>query len=432
MVANIYDKKVIADEINHRSADGFFEGKDIIIFGCTIFAKDIKDSLEENGIDFYAFIDNNPQKVGTSCMGKMIYSPEELFAENRKTFLVIIASKYHCEMRKQLVELGMDNSQIIDISVRESNTFVGDSEETLNVQITDAERGIQIIQEIQNKYSNIEKAFLCPYPGTGDIYMACGYLPEYLRSRNIQRYVLIVIGKNCEKVARLFEVQNIEVISEDESRLLLESWEFYGTQIVNLKPLLHWGWRTKKYLFPNNHPQITFSKMFKYDVFELSESAVFSHPHFSDDVVYAESLFERIGLKKGKTIILAPYANSYVSNIPQSEWEDLVKCYEERGFTVCTNCFGINEKPINGTKAIQFPYEKAKCILEYAGYFIGIRSGLCDIISSVKCQVIIIYEGGFNASSITYFGLKNMGLKMDAIEYIYKDTTLSELIGDII
>ena len=49
------------------------------------------------------------------------------------------------------------------------------------------------------------------------------------------------------------------------------------------------------------------------------------------------------------------------------------------GVTVCTNCAG-REKPIKGAKSFPFPLEKAEAVLDYAGYFLGLRSGFCDLI----------------------------------------------------
>ena len=40
---------------------------------------------------------------------------------------------------------------------------------------------------------------------------------------------------------------------------------------------------------------------------------------------------------------------------------------------------------------MEFPLEIANSVVEYAGYFIGLRSGLCDVISNSKSKKIIIY-----------------------------------------
>jgi len=63
---------------------------------------------------------------------------------------------------------------------------------------------------------------------------------------------------------------------------------------------------------------------------------------------------------------------------------------------------------------------EAISIVEAAGIFIGLRSGLCDVISSAKAEKIIIYpdrvyQGG---KYIDFYSLKNMGLSEEAEERI--------------
>lgn len=63
-----------------------------------------------------------------------------------------------------------------------------------------------------------------------------------------------------------------------------------------------------------------------------------------------------------------------------------------------TNCAGKHEKPIKGSKAIQIPLDQAAVFVEWFGYFISVRAGLCDIVSRADCRKIILYP-----KYITYF-----------------------------
>lgn len=430
MIANIDDTNRIRNSLLDNKER--LSEKRIVIFGCTIYARQICENLQAMNLSVSAFIDNNPLKVGKKCMGLDIFSPNELLRENTELYIAVIASKYHQEMIGQLMQLGFENDQIVDIPVSESVSECDDSIEDFDSKLRDVVEGQMVYKRYCKMYPEAQVFFLCPYPGTGDIYMACGFLPEYLKKNGIGKYVLLVIGKNCCRVAELFGIQNIESITKEDSDKLLKAWEFCGNELVNIKPLLHWGWRTKRYLFSNNHQDITFAEMFKYDVMELDETVQFKPPIFEDDEEYTERLFTELGLKKNKTVILAPYASSFVSDIPTKEWENLAERLKKSGYTVCTNCYGKKEHPIEGTKAIGFPYDKAKSVLENAGTFIGIRSGLCDVISSIGCKQIILYENGFNASSIEYFGLKNMGINREALEFVYDGTDLIELLRKVL
>ena len=67
-------------------------------------------------------------------------------------------------------------------------------------------------------------------------------------------------------------------------------------------------------------------------------------------------------------------------------------------------------------------------LLEYAGYFIGLRSGFCDIVSSAKCRKVVIYPAktaradySEHRTEIEFCGLKRMHLVEE------EDDTLTEI-----
>ena len=63
-------------------------------------------------------------------------------------------------------------------------------------------------------------------------------------------------------------------------------------------------------------------------------------------------------------------------------WEALARKLNENGFTVCTNVNDY-EKEIAGTKKVFIEYSDLELFAQKAGFFIGIRNGLCDLISNV-------------------------------------------------
>lgn len=132
-------------------------------------------------------------------------------------------------------------------------------------------------------------------------------------------------------------------------------------------------------------------------------------------------------------MILAPYAGSFVSEIPIGFWEKLALRLREQGYSVCTNCAADKEVPVRGTIPVTFPYSWAVDFVDFAGVFVALRSGLCDIVSSSNAKMVILYEDGFNASSLEYFGLVNMGIgeSNHISEIIYKGND-EIIIGDIL
>ena len=193
--------------------------------------------------------------------------------------------------------------------------------------------------------------------------------------------------------------------------------------------MLFWGWDTKHYYrIYRNHKELSFSDYFKYDVMGLEEETEFRHPMLHQDEECVNKIFSQKNLKQGKTIIIAPYAGSFKSALTIKNWEDIATKLKKKGYDVCTNCFG-REEPIPGTETIQFSYEQAVDVLNGAGGFIGIRSGLCDVVSNSKCKMLIIYESNYLASDYEYFSLKKMGLNNNVIEIEFE--TNDKLIREI-
>ena len=88
-------------------------------------------------------------------------------------------------------------------------------------------------------------------------------------------------------------------------------------------------------------------------------------------------------------MIFSPYAKS-VSNIPEIFWKDRISEYQDRGYTLFTNVSG-DEEPLPGTVALSAPLDEMQSVVEQAGTFIGIRSGLCDVIRYAKADLTAVY-----------------------------------------
>lgn len=79
----------------------------IIFFGAGVYAKKYKALLEYLYMDFDYFTDNDPLKWGTELYGKLIIPPSELnYFQKCK---IIISSTHEIAIRKQLLDMGIDN-----------------------------------------------------------------------------------------------------------------------------------------------------------------------------------------------------------------------------------------------------------------------------------------------------------------------------------
>lgn len=427
MLASESDKNIIEQTLDESVKENRLCGKRIAIFGCTLYARDIRDSLLNRGVSVDAFIDNNPDKVGRKCLGLPVFLPGDYLAPYDGNVVVVICSKYCHEMKMQVREFGYGEDNILNISIQECLSNTGSREREFEQARTLVEEGYEIYSSFVKDQEESFQVFVCPYPGTGDIYMACSLLETYLHREKINNYLVVVIGNSCVKVAKLFGIENIRNVTNEEMAKLLKAWEFLGTEKMRVKPLLYWGWRTKRYLYADKYKRITFNEMFQYDVFGFPHLMKGKEIQRNRDSQYAEKLFKELGLKKGKTVILAPYAGSFVSEMRMQEWEAVAENLREMGYSVCTNSSGPSEPVIKGTVSVFFPYDEAINVLEYAGGIIALRSGLCDIISQAKCKKVVLYENGFNAARYDFFSLKKMGLTKHVNELVYSDQIVSEI-----
>jgi hypothetical protein len=114
-------------------------------------------------------------------------------------------------------------------------------------------------------------------------------------------------------------------------------------------------------------------------------------------------------------------------------WGALAAELTGKGYDVCTSGFGPEEPAIAGTPLLQFSFSEAVQFVESAGFFVGLRSGQCDAISSAKAVKVILHERGpwFKTSLFGMFSLNAMGLCDDAIEFEFSSAEMTAILGDV-
>ena len=293
----------------------------------------------------------------------------------------------------------------------------------------------KLYSNILQKYGDYVKIVVCPYAGTGDVYLASACMDEYLKQKKVDDYVFVVIGNSNVKVAKLFQLENIIKFSQYEMDQLMLFLSFRGIDEERVliahpdPPCLYTGMMDMM----RNFNELNFTDIFTKGVFGIDNNKL-EKPTFTAISKISEKLIKKYDLPKGKTVLLAPYSYT-LAGIPEWVWRKLVKTMTEHGYTVCTNCGSDSEKEIEGSHRVFLPYSELGYFLEYAGNFVGIRSGFCDIISSIDCKKIIIYQPYLfwgPAGNIDYFSLKNMGLDDSAIEIEYEGIEFLKLIDDIV
>lgn len=248
---------------------------------------------------------------------------------------------------------------------------------------------------------------------TGDTYIQFLLLDSYLREKNIKNYAIAGDSDGLLPLSRIFYFSNVVIVP------FLEYIE-------------------KVYLFVSGEKMNVFFPFCRTDNFYINPSRVgmtekfnfmYIYKHFSfqlkgKNIVYRNPRFEKVnegvrfkwenqGIVKGRTVLIAPDANS-VTRLPIWFWNGIIKELQGLGYTVFLNCSYFT---FFRASNLFIPYESCVPMLEYAGNFIGVRSGFCDIISSAKCNKVILYPKIQNSidyskhrSEIEFSGLEVMGL----------------------
>ncbi len=396
----------------HRK--GFFNHRKIFLFGVSENTRQIIRILRTCSLEPSGVLDNDKIKHGTYCSGILVEPVEHLADGKKQENLYIVCSLYWKEMTAQLRALGIHKKNILMLY----------QEETLLECIRHAKRGRKIYQDLTSGYGNLP-VFLCPYTGTGDVYLIGTFWKQYLEKMQIKDYIFIVISKACEKTARLFPIKNIVRLDKKVESSYLIRYAMLCPEKVRLKILNDsWGQvHTNPLEWFRGYKGLEFMQIFRKFVFDLPDTARPEHPVFQNADKELEEFFQKYHLQEKNTVILSPYSNT-LADLPDKFWGKVAEALKDRGFVVCTNSCGDTEPAVMGTIPVFFSLDIAPQLIEKAGYFIGIRSGFCDIISGSAAKKVILYharERFFNGSTFEYFSLKGMGLCNDAVEIVFEN-----------
>lgn len=359
--------------------DELLRNKRIYVFGHCSATEQLIDTLLDKGYKVVAILDNSEHKQGKEYRGIYVCYPSAISEEKDENVIVLIASRFYEEMREQLRNIGFRGAVY---KAADYNTYAEYSltEDTIQRKKERVEYGKKVIGELEGKYPGCFRIF-CPFVALGDVYFCMSYLPCFMEKRGIEKVVICVASEACKKVVTLFGQKHIEVLQQYELDAAIQATlytkdihAFIAHQdrpyVVNLHNVLY------KKLIP-------LEQMYICGVFGLPAES-------KGDVPRCWRPYERLDeLLPGKTVILSPYAKSVVA-LPDSVWEDIVEYYRKQGYVVYTNVAG-EEKPLKGTKGISPDITQMKSLVEQAGTFIGIRSGLCDVLKTAKCKKIALY-----------------------------------------
>lgn len=359
---------------------GVVQNRRIYLFGHCNATEELADLLLDRGFSVEAILDNNEAKQGKHYREIRIVSPETVREEkHQENTIVCIAARAYAAMADQLKRLGYSGrvEKLVDYNTYAEYSL---SPETMLRKHRRAERGRLTLLRLREAYPD-RFIFLCPFSALGDIYFTMSYLPHFIQKRKAAQCVIAVVGAACGQVVRIFSDYPVEVFAQREMDEAVQAALFFDEPDIFIphqdRP---YAVNLSKALYMKCIP---LEKIYCCGIFGLPPWTKPFSPVFLKPYGRLEEM------KRGRSVIFSPYAKS-VTALESEVWERIVKDYLDRGYDCYTNVAG-DEKPLPNTCPISPPIEEMRSAVERAGTFIGIRSGLCDVIRDACCRKVALY-----------------------------------------
>lgn len=376
-------------------------GETIYLYGSSKLTEEIIKQFDK---DFHFVIaDMNKDKVGLRDDGiEVVDARETLYLKKieEKILVTVLDCKNVCQ---ELVNVGYEFPKQVK-PIRYKKDYLDIScDEVLKGVDGQLVKWKEAYEKIRLSYPT-EYLFINPHV-SGDIYLSCLYIFGYIRDNDIGDYVYLVSSMSSKKVAELF---GIDAVIWDKGKLFdIVSWGRYKgfeeTKIKKMHPYIGEQRGLWHYVMDIDYNTMMQKWLFK------APNRITSYDIRQEDSDY---IFEKYNLKKGKTVLISPYSHS-VAQMDLSLFNYITNVLIDNGYSVCTNIAG-EEKALPNTVGLCLPYINCVDFLNKAGYFIGARSGFCDVISTTTARMVVLYRSG----SYKHFSIREMGLKTkDILEF---------------
>lgn len=371
--------RAMKENLEEIEQAGILKHRRIYLFGHCNATEELADLLLDKGYTVAAILDNNAVKHGNLYRGIMIQPPDLITGEESGNAIVCIVARAYAAMAEQLRRMGYQGiiRKLVDYNSYADYSL---SEETINRMTLRRQRGEILFSGLKEKYPD-HFLFLCPFAALGDIYIMMSYLPHFMKRRGITKCAVGVIGNACAQVVRLFGSYSVESMSQKDMDETIQA-ALYVQDAQTFIPHQDRPYVVKLsnalYIKP-----IPLEQMYCCGVFGLPWGTRPYEPEGFTEYGELETI------REGEAVIFSPYAKS-VTSLSDAVWERIVAHYKSKGYQCFTNVAG-EEKPLAGTAAISPKILEMKSVVERAGTYVGIRSGLCDVLKSVKARKIALY-----------------------------------------
>ena len=255
-------------------------------------------------------------------------------------------------------------------------------------QMVKIARGYCVSRRIRRSFPG-STILIYDYSGIGDVYVFCLYIKANYDKIAGGNFVVTVTKKALCKIFDLFELKNFFLVSEINAKHLTH-FSLAAPDALNIRnitPFPRYNFTDLSFRFGGIF--LNMADMYKYQMFHLPETASIEYPVLKPDHNEVEKLFTRTGLIPGRTVILSPEASTSIG-YSDDFWRKLARELKFWGFSVCSNTME-KEDAVGGSVPVFFSFQNSEAVLNRAGLFIALRSGLCDVVCNAGCKKIILY-----------------------------------------
>lgn len=265
-------------------------------------------------------------------------------------------------------------------------------------------------QTVMNKlHLSTKKVYLFPHAAIGDIFILGTYLAQN-NAKFESPFTLVVVGITCKKIALNYGFEHVLSVNQQEMDILLSYKMFMGDELQTVE-ILHYDFLNRSIYGPIfDQKKFTFYECYEHLVFGAITTFDNKVKAVSESDVNAYCKTKKI--VRGRTVVLAPY-NKSIPDISPVMWETLARELHRKGYMVITNSAKADERAVFGTQAVGIPLDILHEVIEYAGFFVGIRSGLCDIVSGCNARKVVIFPQlkGARSTVLDFYGFEHFDLK---------------------
>ena len=364
-----------------------FVGKNVFLFGHCEATERLIDEFFYRNIPVKSILDNNIHKQGNMYRDIIIHDPRYVMSNTGKESVVCIVARAFASMKAQLLSMGFEGD-IYRLATYDTFADYSLDADTIVRMYQREQRGEIRLNDLKHSFPN-GFFFLCPFAALGDIYYMMAFMPIFLKQRGIEqaRVVVAVVGKSSQQVVRLFGLEKVCLFQQTEIDEMIQAALFTEDRDVFIphqdRP---YTVNLSRALYQKN---FSLMDLYRYGIYGLESNCEPCTP-----LIQRYEVYPYLGeICKDKAVIVSPYAKS-VPMLPIKVWKVIIEYFQQKGYQVFTNV-ASGEIPLPQTTGISPTLSALKCVVEKAGIFIGLRSGLCDILQDAKCLKIALYPEYF-------------------------------------